>query len=50
MALGTTLIGIAPTYDQIGLFAPLLIVVARLTQGFSAGGEMGGAATAFRTE
>jgi len=49
MALGTTLIGIAPTYDQIGLFAPLLIVVARLMQGFSAGGEMGGA-TAFLTE
>jgi MHS family proline/betaine transporter-like MFS transporter len=49
MALGTTLIGIAPTYEQIGIFAPLLIVVARLMQGFSAGGEMGGA-TAFLTE
>ena len=49
MALGTTLIGIAPTYDQVGIFAPLLIVVARLMQGFSAGGEMGGA-TAFLTE
>ena len=49
MALGTTLIGIAPTYEQVGLFAPLLIVVARLLQGFSAGGEMGGA-TAFLTE
>ncbi|NUO88029.1 MAG: MFS transporter [Cupriavidus sp.] len=49
MALGTTLIGIAPTYDQIGVLAPLLIVVARLMQGFSAGGEMGGA-TAFLTE
>lgn len=49
MAAGTTLIGIAPTYDQIGLFAPLIIVVARLLQGFSAGGEMG-SATAFLTE
>ncbi|UIF90717.1 MFS transporter [Cupriavidus sp. UYPR2.512] len=49
MALGTTLIGMAPTYDQVGIFAPLLIVVARLMQGFSAGGEMGGA-TAFLTE
>lgn len=49
MALGTTIIGLAPTYEQIGLFAPMLIVIARLMQGFSAGGEMGGA-TAFLTE
>jgi MHS family proline/betaine transporter-like MFS transporter len=49
MALGTALIGLAPTYDQIGLWAPVLIVVARLLQGFSAGGEMG-SATAFLTE
>lgn len=49
MAVGTTLIGIAPTYEQVGLFAPMLIVLARLLQGFSAGGEMGGA-TAFLTE
>jgi MHS family proline/betaine transporter-like MFS transporter len=49
MAGGTALIGLAPTYDQIGLWAPVLIVVARLLQGFSAGGEMG-TATAFLTE
>ncbi|SAK83704.1 membrane protein [Caballeronia pedi] len=49
MAFGTALIGIAPTFEQAGLFAPLVIVVARLLQGFSAGGEMGGA-TAFLTE
>ncbi len=49
MAGGTALIGLAPTYDQIGLWAPVLIVVARLLQGFSAGGEMG-SATAFLTE
>lgn len=49
MALGTTIIGLAPTYEKIGLFAPLLIVAARLLQGFSAGGEMG-SATAFLTE
>ncbi|AWV03380.1 MFS transporter [Burkholderia sp. JP2-270] len=49
MAAGTALIGIAPTYEQAGIAAPLLIVVARLLQGFSAGGEMGGA-TAFLTE
>lgn len=49
MAGGTALIGIAPTYDQIGIAAPILIIVARLMQGFSAGGEMG-SATAFLTE
>ena len=49
MAVGTTIIGLAPTYEQIGLFAPMLIVIARLLQGFSAGGEMG-SATAFLTE
>ncbi|SAL09706.1 membrane protein [Caballeronia peredens] len=49
MAFGTALIGLAPTYEQAGIVAPLVIVVARLLQGFSAGGEMGGA-TAFLTE
>jgi MFS transporter, MHS family, proline/betaine transporter len=49
MAFGTALIGLAPTYEQAGIAAPLLIVLARLLQGFSAGGEMGGA-TAFLTE
>ncbi|SDV48067.1 MFS transporter [Chitinasiproducens palmae] len=49
MALGTAMIGLAPTYETIGLGAPMIIVVARLLQGFSAGGEMGGA-TAFLTE
>ncbi|CAG2137580.1 Proline/betaine transporter [Cupriavidus yeoncheonensis] len=49
MAGGTALIGIAPTYEQIGIGAPILIIIARLLQGFSAGGEMG-SATAFLTE
>lgn len=49
MCAGTALIGLAPTYSQIGLAAPCLIVLARLLQGFSAGGEMG-TATAFLTE
>ncbi|ALF88912.1 Citrate-proton symporter [Ralstonia solanacearum UW551] len=49
MALGTALIGLAPTYAQIGIGAPVLIVIARLIQGFSAGGEVGGA-TAFLIE
>jgi MFS transporter, MHS family, proline/betaine transporter len=45
MTLGTGLIGLAPTYDQIGLWAPLLIIVSRLLQGFAAGAEMSSAST-----
>ena len=43
MTMGTALISFAPTYKQAGLLAPAIIVLARLLQGFSAGGEMGGA-------
>ncbi|MDN4576157.1 MFS transporter [Pandoraea cepalis] len=43
MALGSAAIGLAPTYAQIGLAAPLLIVAARLLQGFAQGGEFGAA-------
>ena len=45
MALGTGMIGFAPTYASIGLAAPVLIVCGRLLQGFSAGGEVGAATT-----
>lgn len=42
MALGTILITFVPGYDQIGIIAPILVVIGRLLQGFSAGVEMGG--------
>ena len=45
MALGSGMIGVLPTYAKLGLAAPLLLVLARLVQGFSAGGEMGPATT-----
>lgn len=43
MMAGTFLIAIMPTYETIGLLAPLGILLARLLQGFSAGGEFGSA-------
>jgi len=43
MAFGTGLLGFLPTYGAIGVAAPLLLLAARLIQGFSAGGEFGSA-------
>lgn len=49
MMIGTLLIAVMPTYGAIGLAAPVGIVLARMVQGFSAGGEFG-SATAFLAE
>ncbi len=49
MVLGTLLICVMPSYATVGLLAPIGILVARLIQGFSAGGEFG-SATALMVE
>jgi metabolite-proton symporter len=43
IGVGTTLIGVLPTYSQIGIWAPILLVAMRVIQGLGAGAEYGGA-------
>ncbi|HKH17945.1 MAG TPA: MFS transporter [Solirubrobacteraceae bacterium] len=45
MAGATFCVGLIPSYDSIGFWAPVLLIVLRMIQGFSTGGEYGGAAT-----
>jgi MFS transporter, MHS family, proline/betaine transporter len=49
MAFGTVGLGLLPSYDAIGVWAPILLVILRLVQGIAAGGEWG-TSTAFMIE
>ncbi|OBH19301.1 MFS transporter [Mycolicibacter terrae] len=45
MAIGTTVTGLLPSYDEIGIWAPVLLIITKIMQGFSTGGEYVGAMT-----
>ncbi len=48
MGVAATVTGLLPGYDVIGVWAPILLVLMRMLQGFSTGGEIGGAASYIR--
>jgi MFS transporter, MHS family, alpha-ketoglutarate permease len=45
MCTGSLMIAVTPGYDSIGVLAPIILILARLLQGISVGGEYGASAT-----